>query len=131
MDRYYNAKRLDPIFSEGEIASRIFMVWFLFPERKFSEDQKNKVQRYLDANFYPNNLLELCLISLDIEHNINPASDKNFNSLANSVKEMMINYDYKKESTEQDDPYKPDSVGTENAGVSLTHFTGRWYVSFL
>lgn len=62
----------DKTLSEKEIAKNIFLLRYTNPNGVFDQYQRSKIKKYIDRDFYPENLVEFSLTSLDIEGQLGP-----------------------------------------------------------
>jgi len=74
INQFNKWKIKDPKLSEAEIAFNIFILRYSLGV--FTKKEKEKILKYLESEFNVDTLIGFCLVSLDIEGNINPM-DKN------------------------------------------------------
>ena len=96
MDQYSKWKRKDEAISESDISANIFRMRYTNPNGVFDDNEKIKIAIYLSSGFLPDNLTEFCLVSLDIEGNINPLDGKTHSELATWLEEYLVDFGYPK-----------------------------------
>jgi hypothetical protein len=126
MKEFKKRKKYDEHLPEQQIAHEIFKSRFLDTKRQYPEREKYKIQKYIDANFYPNNIIEFCLASLDIEGNVTPSNSKDYSGFAKDIESIMVSLGYPYEKSTHDVFFKkPDLISSR-----IYRFVGRWYDAF-
>lgn len=88
-------KAKQPNLTEAEISQNIFD--FRYSNGNFSKTERIKINKYYESDFKCQSLLDFCLISLDVEGNINPLDNKVFNETAKYLEIILDDYGYPKE----------------------------------
>ena len=124
MEQYFKWKLKDENLTEAEVAKNIFIYRYTNPNGIFDANEKIKITKYISSSFLPENLVEFCLISLDIEGNINPMDGKTYTELSGWLEEFLVYNGYPtKEQSELDialnklDPHS----------LTVSQFNVKWY----
>jgi hypothetical protein len=94
-EQYNKWRRKDPSLSEGQIAQGIFNLRYIAGNPILNQAGNNRLLGYMASDFECKTLMDFCLVSLDIEGEINPSDGSAFFNTAEIINEELDRLGFK------------------------------------
>lgn len=128
MEQYLKWQQKDPSLTESEIAKNIFVLRYVSSHGIFEKAERKKIDIYISKDFYPQNILEFCLASLDIEGDINPNDGKLHDKFAKFLNDYLVDFGYpKKQKSHLDEVFQQVNF----ADNRIIDFNVKWFEKIL
>ena len=95
--QYHKWKKMDPSSSESDIAGNIFLARYVIANSIISKEGRGKLTIYIERDFELKTLMDFCLVSLDVEGEINPSDMAWFFEVADLIKTELARLGFKSE----------------------------------